>query len=94
MKEYNSKKVNTSPVGQTESEGATDVDAVMKKYDRESNIRIWTGKYKLAIRGILIAFSLVYLCNTFCNIPGGDSTDFFPGTDRSDRISDLSCEEG
>ena len=44
MKEYNSKKVNTSPVGQSESEGA-DVDAVMKKYDRESNIRIWTGKY-------------------------------------------------
>ena len=36
MKEYNSKKVNTSPVGQS------DVDAVMKKYDRESNIRIWT----------------------------------------------------
>ena len=57
MKEYNSKKVNTSPVGQSESEGA-DVDAVMKKYDRESNIRIWTGKYKIAIRGILIAFSL------------------------------------
>ena len=52
MKEYNSKKVNTSPVGQS------DVDAVMKKYDRESNIRIWTGKYKIAIRGILIAFSL------------------------------------
>ena len=43
MKEYNSKKVNTSPVGQSESEGA-DVDAVMKKYDRESNIRIWTRK--------------------------------------------------
>ena len=57
MKEYNSKKVNTSPVGQSESEGA-DVDAVMKKYDRESNIRIWTGKYKIAIRGILTAFSL------------------------------------
>ena len=38
--------------------GQSDVDAVMKKYDRESNIRIWTGKYKIAIRGILIAFSL------------------------------------
>ena len=46
MKKYNSKKVNTSPVGQSESEGA-DVDAVMKKYDRESNIRIWTGKSQL-----------------------------------------------
>lgn len=30
----------------------------MKKYDRESNVRVWTGKYKLATRGILIAFSL------------------------------------
>ena len=30
----------------------------MKKYDRESNIRVWTGKYKLAVRGLLVAFSL------------------------------------
>ena len=37
---------------------ATDVDAIMKKYDRESNVRIWTGKYKTAIRFILAAFSL------------------------------------
>ena len=37
---------------------STDVDAIMKKYDRESNIRIWTGKYKQAIRMLLAAFSL------------------------------------
>ena len=70
-----------------------DVDAVMKKYDRESNIRVWTGKYKLAIRGMLIAFSLWCIYVTLiCNLPGRNSTDFFPGTDRSDRISDLSGE--
>lgn len=37
---------------------ATDVDAIMKKYDRESNVRIWTGKYKQVIRFVLAAFSL------------------------------------
>ena len=37
---------------------AADVEAVMKKYDRESNIRIWTGTPKLLIRLIMVAFSL------------------------------------
>ena len=60
MKENKIKKVNTSPEGQAGSENMStaDVDAVMKKYDRESNIRVWTGKYKLAVRGLLVAFSL------------------------------------
>lgn len=35
-----------------------DLDAVMKKYDRESNVRIWEGKPKLAVSLILAAFSL------------------------------------
>ena len=37
---------------------AADVEAVMKKYDRESNVRIWTGTPKLLIRLIMVAFSL------------------------------------
>lgn len=37
---------------------AADVEAVMKKYDRESNIRVWTGVPKLIIRLIMVAFSL------------------------------------
>ena len=37
---------------------AADVEAVMKKYDRESNVRIWEGKPKLAVGLILAAFSL------------------------------------
>lgn len=37
---------------------AADVEAVMKKYDRESNVRIWTGMPKLLIRLIMVAFSL------------------------------------
>ena len=36
----------------------TDVDSVMRKYDRESNTRIWEGKPKIAITVILAAFSL------------------------------------
>lgn len=35
-----------------------DIDSVMKKYDRESNVRIWTGTPKKVITVILAAFSL------------------------------------
>lgn len=45
------------------------VDAVMKKYDRESNTRVWTGKPKMVVSLILAAFSLwciwVTLFSTF-----------------------------
>lgn len=30
----------------------------MKKYDRESNQRIWTGTPKIVVRFIMVAFSL------------------------------------
>lgn len=43
---------------QTQMDVQTDVNAVMRKYDRESNTRIWTGKPKIAITVILAAFSL------------------------------------
>ena len=35
-----------------------DLDAVMKKYDRESNTRIWEGKARIGVNCILAAFSL------------------------------------
>ncbi len=35
-----------------------DVDAVMKKYDRESNTRIWTGRTKTAVIAIEAIFAL------------------------------------
>ena len=38
-----------------------DLDAVMKKYDRESNTRVWEGKPKLAVTCILALFSLFCL---------------------------------
>ena len=42
----------------TEVGTAADVDAVMKKYDRESNVRVWEGTPKLIIRYLMVAFSL------------------------------------
>jgi TRAP transporter 4TM/12TM fusion protein len=39
-------------------EEPADLDAVMKKYDRESNTRVWEGKPKLVISLILAAFSV------------------------------------
>ncbi len=35
-----------------------DIDTIMRKYDRESNTRIWVGKPKVVISLILAAFSL------------------------------------
>lgn len=35
-----------------------DLDAVMKKFDRESNIRIWEGKPKMVVSSILAIFAL------------------------------------
>ena len=37
---------------------AADVDAIMRKYDRESNTRIWEGVPKIVVGIILAAFSL------------------------------------
>lgn len=38
-----------------------DLDAVMKKYDQESNVRIWEGKPKMAVNLVLASFSLFCL---------------------------------
>ena len=35
-----------------------DLEEVMRKYDRESNVRVWTGKPALAVKAVLIGFSL------------------------------------
>ncbi len=42
-----------------------DLDAVMKKFDRESNTRIWEGKPKIVINCILAIFSLFCIYVTF-----------------------------
>ena len=45
----------------TNPEAPMDLESVMKKYDRESNTRVWEGKPKLAVTCILALFSLFCL---------------------------------
>ena len=45
----------------TVTEEPMDLDSVMKKYDRESNVRIWEGKPRFAVNCILATFSLFCL---------------------------------
>ena len=41
-----------------ESKSAADVEAIMRKYDRESNTRVWEGKPKIVVGVILALFSM------------------------------------
>ena len=45
----------------TVTEEPMDLESVMKKYDRESNVRIWEGAPKIVVTCILAAFSLFCL---------------------------------
>ena len=46
---------------------AADVDEVMKKFDRESNVRVWEGTPKWIVKFIMIAFSLFCMYLTLFN---------------------------
>ena len=48
-----------------ETQEPMDLDSVMKKFDRESNTRIWEGAPKIIINCILAAFSLFCIYVTF-----------------------------
>ena len=50
--------VNTAPVNDASVGTAADVEAVMKKYDRESNVRIWEGVPKTVVKALMALFSL------------------------------------
>ena len=49
----------------SKSEEPMDLDAVMKKFDRESNTRIWEGKAKVVVNCILAIFALFCVYVTF-----------------------------
>lgn len=68
MSEKEKMNVNTAPAADTSTGTAEDVEAIMKKYDRESNTRIWEGVPKIVVRYLLAAFALlmVYM-NLFAN---------------------------
>ena len=56
-----SEQVAEEQVHDMEVGTAAEVDEVMKKYDRESNTRVWEGVPKLIVKSIMIAFSLFCL---------------------------------
>lgn len=67
--ETNAAAPDTSPQAEDASTGtAEDVDAIMKKFDRESNVRFYEGVPKKIVRYALAGFSLlmVYM-NLFAN---------------------------
>src|SRR5574344_957624 len=43
------------------SDEPMDLEAVMKKFDQESNVRIWEGKPRIAVNCVLAGFSLFCL---------------------------------
>ena len=55
-------KKKEAPVTETEP---MSLDAVMKKFDRESNTRVWEGIPKIVINCILASFSLFCIYVTF-----------------------------
>lgn len=57
-KDKDEKAYNATPPGDVDVGTAADVEAVMKKFDRESNTRIWEGTPKTVIRYLMVAFSL------------------------------------
>ena len=60
--------VNTAPAEDTGVGTAADVDAVMKKYDRESNVRVWEGTPRLVVKGLMAAFSVYSIYVTLFSV--------------------------
>ena len=62
------KRVDKAPAVDTAAVGgediAADLDAVMRKYDRESNTRIWEGPLRWITGGLMVAFSLYCIAMT------------------------------
>ena len=56
--------VDTAPAAESSSDMETDLDEVMRKYDRESATRIWEGTPKIIITVIMTVFSLYCLYMT------------------------------
>ena len=56
--------VDTAPAADTGDDMAADLDAVMRKYDRESATRIWEGTPKIIITAIMAISSLYCLYMT------------------------------
>ena len=65
MGELEKESVNTAPAEETTNVQA-DVDEIMKKYDRESNVRIWEGIPQKIVHYVLAFFSLFLMWMNLC----------------------------
>ena len=54
----------TSPIQDVDVGTAQDVEEIMRKYDRESNTRIWEGRPAIVVRSIIVAFSIYCIWST------------------------------
>ena len=65
------KKMNTAPITTEDTSAGTaaDVEAVMKKYDRESNTRVWEGTPKKIVYILGILFSVYCIFSTLKGWP-------------------------
>ena len=69
-----------------------EMDAVMRKYDRESNTRAWEGKPKIAVQAYLAAFAIFNLLHLVDAVQHGrarDPPDRVPRADRHHGLPDL-----
>ena len=79
MAEHEKQAVNTAPAD-VEVGSAEDVEAVMKKYDRESNVRIWTGFPAQLVRYGMALFMLTMIwVSMFSTAEGSVRRCFFLG---------------
>ena len=63
-----------------------DMDAVMRKYDRESATRIWAGKPKIVISVVMALFSVYCIWSTLFSTAALDG---IPRPDHHHGLSDL-----
>jgi len=69
MEEKKNEKLLESQIEDTSVGSAADVDEVMKKYDRESNTRVWEGTPKMIVRILGILFSCYCIFSTLKGWP-------------------------
>ena len=61
------KKVDEVPIVDS-GNMAADIEAVMRKYDRESATRIWEGWPKIVVQLLMAAFSIYCIGMTFLSV--------------------------
>ena len=62
------KVVEPDITASTSGNEEVDAEAIMRKYDKESNTRIWEGAPKIVITGVMVAFSVYCLCMTLFSL--------------------------